>query len=327
MAESKILLESGTNELEIVEFFIHEQMPDGTTYVGYYGVNVAKVLEIIRMPKYTEMPNAPHPSVVGAFTQRGHVVPLVDLSVWLQKNMVAGDERKVIVTQFNNVVTAFLVSGVNRIHRISWEDVEAPNLYVSRFSEGSITGVVNFPDRILFLVDMERVVADLNPSLAFQYEQEELDRQRESCTDTMRALVVDDSTVIRRTVARTMESAGYEVQRSFNGKAAWDVLAEARQKSEDEGRPITDFFNVIISDIEMPVMDGHNLTKRIKDDPVLAKLPVILFSSLISDSLRHKGEAVGADDQICKPELGTLARRSRELIEKYQGVCPSTIEA
>lgn len=144
MSQTNILLEAGTNELEIVEFHLEESATDPATpnYRGYYGVNVAKVLEIIRMPKVTGLPEVQHPSVLGAFNLRSHIIPLVDLSQWLGKQRTESEPPKVIVTEFNNVTTAFMVSGVNRIHRISWEEVEPPNKYVAALSNNSITGVV-----------------------------------------------------------------------------------------------------------------------------------------------------------------------------------------
>ncbi len=196
MSQTHILLESGTNELEIVEFFLEEPEPDedgsakSKTYRGYYGVNVAKVLEISRMPKVTELPEVQHPSVMGAFNLRSHIVPLVDLGLWLGKGHISAQESpKVIVTEFNNVTTAFMVSGVNRIHRISWEQVEPPNRYVAMVSKSSITGVVKLEGRIVFLLDLEKIVADLNPALGLRLDQA-VDWGSET---SYRALIADDS--------------------------------------------------------------------------------------------------------------------------------------
>lgn len=314
MAQTNILLESGTNELEIVEFYLEEEAPPGEekTYRGYYGVNVAKVLEIIRQPKITEMPEVNHPSVLGAFNQRSNIVPLVDLAMWLGKDRRRSEEPKVIVTEFNNVTTAFLVSGVTRIHRISWEEVEPPNAYVASMSNNSITGVVKLENRIVFILDLEKIVADLNPGLAMRLD-EAVDW---TSSETYRAVVADDSTLIREMLKDLLEKAGFVVTSFNNGRDAWDALEALKTKAEAEERPINDFVHVVVSDIEMPSMDGHNLTKRIKEDNVLRDLPVILFSSLITDKLRHKGEAVGADDQISKPEVTHLAKRAKILIEE-----------
>ncbi|MGE4298747.1 MAG: chemotaxis protein [Desulfovibrionaceae bacterium] len=314
MAQTNILLEAGTNELEIVEFYLTETDPahEGKSYRGYYGVNVAKVLEIIRAPKITEMPHVQHPSVMGAFNQRERVIPLVDLSLWLQKKRVETEAPKVIVTEFNNVTTSFLVSGVNRIHRISWEAVEPPSLYVSRMSGNSITGVVKLENRIVFLLDLETIVADLNPDLALRFDYA-VDWSGEK---RYHAIIADDSNLIREMLKDLLQKANFEVEAHRNGREAWERLNEIKDKAAAEGRSVTDYVQVLVSDIEMPQMDGHNLTKRIKEDPDFKFLPVILFSSLITDKLRHKGVAVGADDQISKPEVTQLARRALDLINQ-----------
>jgi len=273
---------------------------------------VRDVLEIIRAPKITEMPEVNHPSVLGAFNQRSHIIPLVDLSTWLGKERVEHEPPKVIVTEFNNVTTAFLVSGVTRIHRISWEEVEPPNRYVASVSANSITGVVKLEGRIVFLLDLEKIVADLNPALGLRLD-EAIDWQSE---ERYRALICDDSGLVREMLKDLLQKANFEVEVLSNGREAWDRLLAIKQNAEDQKKPIRDYLQVVVSDIEMPSMDGHNLTKRIKDDPVLKELPVVLFSSLITDKLRHKGEAVGADDQISKPEVTHLAQRAKALIKK-----------
>ena len=315
MTQTNILLESGTNELEIVEFFLEEPPVEGDAnqadYRGYYGVNVAKVLEISRMPKVTELPEVQHPSVLGAFNLRSHIVPLVDLSLWLGKGHVKSNEPpKVIVTEFNSVTTAFMVSGVNRIHRISWEEVEPPNKYVSTVSKNTITGVVKLEGRIVFLLDLEKIVADLNPALGLRLD-EALDWGSEV---RYRALIADDSGLIREMLKDLMQKANFEVEAVNNGREAWDRVCELKAKAEEEGKRITDYVQVLVSDIEMPSMDGHNLCKRVKDDPQLRNLPVLLFSSLITEKLRHKGVSVGADDQISKPEVTHLAKRVYSII-------------
>ncbi len=315
MSQTNILLEAGTNELEIVEFYLEEPPAesgaDESDYRGYYGVNVAKVLEISRMPKVTELPEVQHPAVLGAFNLRSHIVPLVDLSLWLGKEHVQNEEApKVIVTEFNSVTTAFRVSGVNRIHRISWEEVEPPNRYVSTVSKNTVTGVVKLEGRIVFLLDLEKIVADLNPSLGLRLD-EALDWGSEV---RYRALVADDSTLIREMLKDLLQKANFEVEVVPNGREAWERICELKTKAESEGKRLTDYVQVLVTDIEMPSMDGHNLCKRVKDDPSMRNLPVLLFSSLITDKQRHKGVSVGADDQVSKPEVTYLAKRAYTLI-------------
>lgn len=312
-----ILLESGTNELEVVEFYIDEELPEsGQHYRGYYGVNVAKVLEIIRRPSVTELPQTGHPSVLGAFNLRSRIIPLIDLAIWLGKQAPVDDNCKVIVTEFNRVTNAFQVSGVTRIHRISWEQVEPPDDYVASFSNDSITGVVKIEERIIFILDLEKIVAELNPALALKTDV----APAINMDFRYKAMVVDDSGMIRSMLKGILEKSNFDVETANDGQVAWDRLNKYKDQVHSSNGALKDIVHVVISDIEMPAMDGHSLTKRIKEDPELSKLPVILFSSLISDKLRHKGDAVGADDQITKPEVGQLAMRSKELIEKYHGI-------
>ena len=315
MSNTNILLESGTNELEIVEFYLEEPTASGKTYVGYYGVNVAKVLEIIRLPKVTEMPQTPHPCVLGTFNLRNKVVPLVDLSLWLGKDRSNNASDKVVVTEFNRVISAFRVSGVTRIHRLSWEQVEPPTGYVASFSANSFTGVVKFDDRIVLLLDMEKIIWDLNPNLAMRDAPETEAVMERTDELTYKALVVDDSNSIRKLIVNTLSKDGYDVLQDENGKLAWERLLEIKKAALEAGRPVWDYLHIVVTDVEMPAMDGHNLCKRIKEDPFLKDLPVILFSSLINDQQMHKGRSVGADDQITKPEIGTLTHRAKALIE------------
>ncbi|WP_319542754.1 chemotaxis protein [uncultured Pseudodesulfovibrio sp.] len=326
-----ILLEAGTNELEIVEFYLEEELKEEDqvelnqediqhekgqipSRKGYYGVNVAKVLEIIRKPDITEMPETSHPSVLGAFNLRSRIIPLLDLCIWLKKKRVENEPPKIIVTEFNQVTSAFMVSGVTRIHRISWEDVEAPNKYVSALSSDSITGVVKFDDRIVFILDLERIVSELNPDMRLRFD----DNVEFDGNAGYKALIADDSPLIREMIRDMLGQAGFRVEKTNNGRECWERLKEYKRLAAVDNRPITDYVQVIVSDIEMPMMDGHHLTKKIKEDPVLHVLPVILFSSLITEKLRHRGETVGADDQVSKPEITYLAQKAASLILERQ---------
>ena len=315
MEHSHILLESGTNELEIVEFYLDEEIPgQEKPYRGYYGVNVAKVLEIIKAPqKVIELPDASHPSIRGAFNLRSTIIPLIDLHQWLDKKQPSIQDPKAIVTEFNGIVNAFLISGVTRIHRLGWDEVEPPSKYLANFSNSNITGVVHIEKKIIFLLDLEKIIADLNPAMRLK----EKPANPTTRTDHYRALIVDDSAVIRSMLKSFLVQAKFDVETANNGQEAWDKLLAIKQQAAEANKKPIDFVHIVISDIEMPTIDGLNLTKRIKSDPALQGLPVILFSSLVTDRLRHKGEAVGADDQISKPEVDQLAERSEKLILAY----------
>ena len=319
MAQTHILLDSGGSELEIIEFYIEEQLPDGKRYCGYYAMNVAKVLEIIRMPEVTSVPSKHDKAVLGTFNLRGRVLPLVDLAQWLGKATAPNDAPKVIVSEFSGVVTAFLVSGVTRIHRITWNQVEPPGQHVQSYSRDSITGVVRIEEHILFILDMEKIVASMDPHHAsehFNADKVEVDAED---AHNFHLLVVDDSTSLRNLIHDTLQNAGYRVTTATNGREAWEYLQGLKAQVEEEGVPITEKLHIVISDIEMPEMDGHTLTKRIRADSGLHKLPVVLFSSIITDALRHKGQSVGADDQISKPDLPGLTKRMRAVIAAKLG--------
>jgi two-component system chemotaxis response regulator CheV len=238
----------------------------------------------------------------------------VDLAAWLGKNTVPNEAPKVIVSEFSGVVTAFLVSGVTRIHRISWNQVEPPGLHVQSYSRDSITGVVRIDGHILFILDMEKIVASMDPHHANNHFQADMVEFDTADAHNFHLLVVDDSTALRNLIRDTLSKAGYSVTTSSNGREAWDYLQNLKAQAQEEGVPVTEKLHIVISDIEMPEMDGHTLTKRIRGDSALQKLPVVLFSSIITDALRHKGQSVGADDQISKPDLPGLTQRMRSVI-------------
>ena len=310
MSQTNILLDAGTNELEVVEFYLDEE-----GYRGHYGVNVAKVLEIIRLQPTTAMPQMRHPAVMGAFPYRdGRVVPMVDLARYLNKKRVQSQEPKIIVTEFNQITTGFLVSGVNRIHRLSWQEVEAPGNFLQHASRNAVTGVVRLEGRVVFLLDMEAIVGELDPALAIRFTGE-FKGEHATSGSVYTVLHADDSGNVRNLVKRLLEDSGrFRVIQLPNGEEAWNTLVAMRKEAEAQGRSIKDYVQAVISDIEMPQMDGLTLCRKIKEDNILNALPVALFSSLITDKLEHKGESVGADAQFAKPDLQRLSEKVMELV-------------
>lgn len=313
MTQSNILLESGTNELEIVEFYINEE-----GYCGHYGLNVAKVVEIIRRQKVTVMPEMHHPAVVGAFAHRtGRIVPLIDIAGFLGSKRIDTEEAKVIVTEFNTLITSFLVSGVNRIYRLSWTDVEAPGKFLQQISHNSVTGVVRLEDRVVFLLDVEAIVAELHPAMAIRMD-EPLPNSVPPEEKKYRILHVDDSGSIRRLVLNLLEKEGrFEIVQAVDGQDAWNLLTALRDEAQSSNIPINSLIHGIISDIEMPCMDGLTLCRKVKEDPILKALPVAMFSSMISDSLIVKCQAVGADAQFAKPDLKSLSDKMYECVHAF----------
>lgn len=286
-AVSDILTEVGTNELEVVEFHVGGRP---------YAINVAKVREIIRYQEPMPLPEAP--SVVsGVFRNREEVLPLVDLGHWLEVGEEADPATaKIIVTEFNAIKVGFLVHGVSRIHRLSWADLESPE-QGSLIENRSTLGFLRLGkaggegERIVFMIDFEGIVAQLRPSEAEEPAATgDLARRRAAKT----ILVAEDSALIRKTMKKRLENGGFQVLETTNGEEAWAQL-------EGGGR-----FDLLISDIEMPRMDGHHLTRRVKADPRFRDLPVVLYSSMIYEEMRRKGDALGASAQICKPDLDRL---------------------
>lgn len=296
-----ILLESGTNEFEIVEFTVGNVN---------YGINVAKVREVINLLPVTEMPNA-HPWVDGVFTLRGRVIPLVNLS------RVLGDAsgkvaKNIIVSELNNYFCGFLVNEVSRIHRISWTDMESPpNLSESQM----VVGIIKMTDKVVMLLDFEKIVAAINPEINAKLSAVPATSQSLAAERMTKHIVVaEDSHMLRELLVHTLHESGYvKILAYSNGKDAWEAL---EAMAGDASKPITDRVDLIITDIEMPQMDGHHLLKRIKDNRVLNPLPVVIFSSLINQEMRLKGEALGASGQISKPEITQLVELIDSLILK-----------
>lgn len=316
MTQTNILLESGTNELEIVEFHV-----DLDGYEGHYGLNVAKVVEIIRRQKVTSMPEMRHPAILGAFSHRnGRVVPLVDIAKYLHSNPITNPDAKIIVTEFNTVSTAFLVSGVNRIYRLSWTDVEAPSKLMQDMSHNAVTGVVRLDERVVFLLDLEAIVATLHPGMAIRMEE----RAGQEIPEQFTILHADDSSSIRRLVAQLLEKEGrFKLIQAVDGQEAWEKLVTIAQNCESRGVSLTSVLQGVISDIEMPLLDGLTLCKQIKEHPLLKRLPVCMFSSLISDSLVHKCKSVGADMQFSKPDLQGISDFMYNFIRDHHIATPT----
>lgn len=292
MKEDKdgILLESGTNEFEIVEFYVGDV---------HYGVNVAKVREVIARIPVTDMPEA-HPHVDGLFTLRGKVVPLINLSRCLGLEG-SSDPKNIIVTEINTYTTGFLVDGVERIHRISWMKME-PAPEVS--TRSLVVGIIKMEGRMILLLDFETIIAEIIPEINKKFSTfDEVDEDIRERRTKKTVMIAEDSPILRSLLVDTLKEAGYTTITDFgNGQLAWDYLCEAEAKH----KAMHDVADIIISDIEMPQMDGHRLLKLIRDKQYTKDIPVVFFSSLINDEMRLKGEALGATAQLSKPEIGKL---------------------
>jgi two-component system chemotaxis response regulator CheV len=319
MAKEGILLESGTNEVEILEFVLNGQG---------FGVNVAKVqaIEQFDPDKVTKMPQARH-SMAGVLLFRNRTLPLIDLSSELDLDQkthydandtltAADDENKriVLVLEFNNITSAILCDGVNRIHRVSWKEISPLNSTLAKTS-AVFTGSVNIEKREILIVDMEKILAEIFPESALQdIAAISHDDRRATSRGEARIYMAEDSAAIRTMVLSVLNKAGYCGVTAFdNGQACWDAIETLRQRADEEGHDIGDYLHLVISDIEMPKMDGLTLCRSIKTSSDLAGLKVILFSSLINDQMAAKCRSVGADNYVSKPNSPELIRSIDEL--------------
>ena len=293
-----ILLESGTNELEIVEFEVANNK---------FGINVIKVKEIIQPIPVTFIPHV-HPHVEGIIQLRGEVLPVVDMLKVLGINGAYSAQQKYIVAEFNKQRVVFHVDNVTQIHRISWNEIEKPSdMYQGGASQ--VIGVIKYKEEMILLLDFERVMVEINPDSGINVASVKKLGPRER--SNKRVVIAEDSPLLRKLLYDTMSEAGYVNLEFFeNGRDAYDYLESLARADKS----IENHIQMVVTDIEMPQMDGHHLTKKIKEHSVLRKLPVIIFSSLITDDLRHKGEQVGAEGQISKPEINELILRMDKLM-------------
>ncbi|WP_417595780.1 chemotaxis protein CheV [Oceanospirillum sp.] len=310
--KQEILLESGTNELEIIEFQLRKQRPDGTEKISHYGINVAKVREVIRVPETTDYPN-PQPHLVGVFSLRDNLIPLVDLGGWLGvKTPSAFETKNVIVTDFNRMANGFLVDSVSRIHRISWEEVESPSQFLESGEQDCVVAVVRRDDRLIMILDFEKIISDINPELSMEkYDVKEdrkviIDDRMTAKRQANTLLVVDDSAFIRKLIETTLRTAGYNVIAAKDGADAYEMLQEFELVAEEEHLPVSDLVSMVISDVEMPRMDGLHLVKRLREGKAYRTTPIVMFSSIMSEENRRKALSLGANDTMTKPEIGKL---------------------
>lgn len=282
-----ILLESGTNEIEIMKFTIQGE---------FYGINVAKVKEIMMSEKVKAMPHA-HPAVEGIFKPRDLLITVIDLGYYLTNEYLEHKPRDLfIVTNFNKMTVAFRVQSIEGISRISWKDIQKPDKTLTHGEEGVATGIAQCAGELVTILDFEAIVAEIAPETSIQMSEVDQMGDRQLCTNPL--VIAEDSILLQKMIDDALERAGFTNVTNFNnGQEAWDYLNSIRQDSD-----LYDKVNLIITDIEMPEMDGHRLTKLVKEDPRLKYLPVVIFSSLIDDQMRIKGEQLGADEQLTKPE-------------------------
>lgn len=291
--ETGILLESGTNELELLEFVVGKQ---------HYGINVAKISELCPYQEPTPVPNA-HEFIEGIFMPRERIITVINLARALGNNAQYDDSAKdmYIITNFNRLHTAFHVQEVLGIHRVSWEDIVKPDSTINSSGKGIATGITKIDDKIIIVLDFEKIVTEVNPETGLKIS--EIDAMGERSRHDCPILLAEDSPLLLEMLKKCLTQAGYtRLIPTTNGLEAWNTL----DKMIKEGGVIGKDIALVITDIEMPQMDGHHLTKKIKTDARFDGLPVVIFSSLVNDEMKRKGEALGVDAQLSKPEIGKL---------------------
>ena len=299
---SEILLESGTNEIEIMEF---------TVAGNLYGINVAKVDEIMLSQPVKAMPHT-HPAVEGIFKPRETVITVLNLPTYLGHQSEPKEKDLFIITNFNKMHIAFRVHTVIGISRISWTAIQKPDKTISGQGDSIATGIAQCNGELVTILDFEKIVAEIAPETTIQ--SSEIDRMGPRTRNDSPILLAEDSVLLSKMIQESLHKAGYNNLNCFsNGLELWEYLSMAKRMGT-----VNEKAALIITDIEMPQMDGHRLTKLVKDDPDLKHIPLIIFSSLITEEMRVKGKELGANEQMSKPEIGHLVSVMDHLLEQAQ---------
>ncbi|MDR1874711.1 MAG: chemotaxis protein [Synergistaceae bacterium] len=299
----KVITEVGTNEWQVVVFFLGEQS---------FAINVDKTREILRWPGCRVIPETPR-AMIGITSVRGEILPMVDLRVFLGiESQTPLDQCKVIIAEFNEVKLGFVVDAVERIYRINSEDLDSS--LTGRYLGEWILYVIKRDARNVLLLDYEAIVQTISPQLAIQ---QQLDpaKIREMMEGTgighpseYRIVVAEDSPLIRKQVRDSLEAGGFtNLVICADGKEAYDVILQDADKVD-----------LLITDVEMPRLDGLALTRRLKENEATRDLPIIVFSSIMAQDIKVKAASVGAKYQITKPEISQLVEYVIKIIKEEQ---------
>ncbi len=306
------VLKVGTNEMELVDFRILKQ-EDGYVYEGIYGVNVAKVREIIKKPKLTELPGVPH-FVEGIFDLRGVVIPVVNLATWMGIESPEGVEAntRVIIAEFNNILIGFVVHDAKRIRRISWKDIEPASFAVGAggLDKSKITGVTRIEDdAVLLILDLENVVQELG-----LYTPENGDSTMHKDEFSGVVLLLDDSSTARKIVKDALVEMGFKVIEAVDGEQG---LVKLNDLYEMYGNELQKNLRLIVSDVEMPRMDGFHFAANVKEDGRFSKIPIV-FNSSISDHFSElRGKEAGGEAYLVKFDATTFYDEVARIVNSH----------
>jgi two-component system chemotaxis response regulator CheV len=303
---------AGTNKLEILLFSLGVNSSTGRRET--FGINVFKVREVMRTPPITSAPEMPA-SVEGMVSLRGALVPVVDLARYAGVN--TDTPRSImIVTEYAGHTQGFLVEGVDTILRLDWSQMKVPPEMLMAEMGGLVTAVTELPDgRLVMMMDVEKVLSETT-----NYDEEVVYRNIKPLNDpSLTVFFADDSVVARKQITRTLDAMHVKYVASINGKDAWNELEKIAAYAQASGQPVTDLVSLVLTDVEMPEMDGYILTKKIKTDPRFAGVPVIMHSSLSGMSNQQLGKSVGVDEYVPKFEAQKL---SETLTRRLLGALP-----
>jgi two-component system chemotaxis response regulator CheV len=308
-------LKVGSNEMELVDFRIFKQESD-SVYEGIYGINVAKVREIIKIPHLTALPGTPE-FIEGIFDLREVVIPVVNLAKWMgiTEPENVKESSRIIITEFNNVLIGFVVHEAKRIRRISWGDIE-PASFVSNASnmDGSkITGVTKIEDEnVLLILDLESVVQELG-----LYEPETDNAPAQIAIFNGLAMVLDDSSTARKIVKDALQKMGFHVVEAMDGE---EGLSKLNDLYETYGDKLADNLKIIISDVEMPRMDGFHFAAKVKEDERLKNIPIVFNSSISDHFSEGRGEEAGGEAYLVKFQASSFYDQVARVVRRHMKV-------
>jgi len=300
---------AGTNKLEILLFTLGEDQRSGRRET--FGINVFKVREVMRTPEITAAPEMPA-AVKGMVSLRGVLVPVVDLAKYA--GLGEGVARDImIVTEYNGHTQGFLVEAVDTILRLDWGQMRVPPDMLVAHMGGLVTAVTELPDsRLVMLLDVEKVLSETT-----RYDEDSVlykDIKPIANAENYMVVFADDSSVARRQITQTLDTMGVKYVGAINGRKAWDELKKIADSAASSGRKVADVLSLVLTDVEMPEMDGYILTRHIKSDPRFEGVPVVMHSSLTGMSNQQLGLSVGVDEYVPKFEPLRLSQTLRHLI-------------
>jgi two-component system chemotaxis response regulator CheV len=299
---------AGTNKLEILMFTLGHDKRTGREET--FGINVFKVREVMRIPQITRAPEMPE-SVEGMVSLRGALVPVIDLAKYA--GIDSDDKPEImIVTEYNGHTQGFLVKAVDNILRLDWSAMRVPPAMLVAQMGGLVTAITELKDgRLVMMMDVEKVLSETS---RFDADDLIIKSVRPLGKEDRTVFFADDSSVARHQIARTLDAMGVKYIAAINGRQAWLELSKMADYADATHTQVRDMVQVILTDVEMPEMDGYMLTRKIKSDKRFSGIPVLMHSSLSSSSNQQLGKAVGVDEYVPKFEPQKLAQTLARLL-------------